>query len=208
MAMRAVIVVLIAIGLGLNGCGAKTQDASRRALAEQLLNEMDMKGTVEKSFAMMKKMMPAQLKAAELPKGKADTSSTPSDATKQTAKAMDKMMDTMAQELSWEKMKEDYITIYAETFTEDELKGAVAFYKSPAGKAFSQKQPEVMRRSMELSQRMMLKFMPKIQAMTKDAIDAQMKGLKRASPPAPIKEPPPVIESRVVPATEPQKDSK
>jgi uncharacterized protein len=208
MAMRAVIVVLIAIGLGLNGCGAHAQDASRRALAEELLNEMDMKGTVEKSFAMIKKIMPAHMKAMRPAKEKADISSTPSDATQQTATAMDKMMDTMAQELSWEKMKEDYITIYAETFTEDELKGAVAFYKSPAGKAFSQKQPEVMRRSMELSQRMMLKFMPKIQTMTKDTIDAQMKGLKRAPPPAPIKEPPPVIESQAVPAKEPQKNSK
>jgi len=77
-------------------------------------------------------------------------------------------MDMLAQEFSWDKLKEDYITLYAETFTEDEMKGAIAFYKSPAGQAFITKQPEVVRRSMELSQKMMMQIMPKIQAMTKE----------------------------------------
>ena len=73
------------------------------------------------------------------------------------------MVDTISREFSWDKMKEDYITLYADTFTEEELKGIIAFYKSPAGQAFIQKQPELMKRSMELSQKLMLKFMPAIQ---------------------------------------------
>jgi uncharacterized protein len=206
--MRTAIVTLIVLSLGWSCGGVIAQDTSRRALAEELLNEMDMKGTVEKSFAMIKKMMPAQMKAMKPPRGKADTSSTPSDATKQTADAMDKMMDTVAQELSWDKMKDDYVAIYAETFTEEELRGAIAFYKSPAGKAFIRKQPEVMKRTMEMSQRMMHNFMPRIQAMTKEAIDAQPKHVKRAPPSAPVKEPPSVAESQKVPAVVPQKDGK
>ena len=107
--MRAVMVVLIAAGFSLNGWGANAQDAARRELAEQLLNEMDMKGTVEKSFALMKKMMPAQMDAMKPAKATADAAVIPS--TKQTTKAMNKMFDSMAQEMSWDKLKDDYITI-------------------------------------------------------------------------------------------------
>jgi hypothetical protein len=88
----------------------------------------------------------------------------PANASGQT----DKMLDMMAQELSWDKMKEDYITLYADTFTEEELKGVIAFYKSPAGQAFLKKQPELMKRSMEMSQKLMLQVMPKIHAMIKE----------------------------------------
>ena len=42
---------------------------------------------------------------------------------------------------------------------------------TPAGQAFIAKQPEVMKRSMEMSQKMMAQIMPKIQAITKEMIE-------------------------------------
>src|ERR1035437_650897 len=74
----------------------------------------------------------------------------PSNVSSQT----NRMMEMMAQELSWNKMKDDYIALYAETFTEDEMKGMIAFYKSPAGQAFTKKHPELSKRSMELSRKL------------------------------------------------------
>ena len=131
--MRTAIATLIVLGLGWHCGGVNGQDASRRALAEELLNEMDMKGTVEKSFAMIKKMMPGQMEAAMKPaKEKSDMPSIPPDAGKHAATAMDKVWDTVAQELTWESMKDDYIAIYAETFNEEELKGAIVFLASEA----------------------------------------------------------------------------
>jgi len=177
--MRTMIVAVMALGLGLNCWSANAQEDSRRVLAEDLLNEMNMKETVEKSFEMVKKMMPAQMAQMAKTKQSMEETDTPSSAAKPTDKAMtkmmDKMMDTVAQELSWETMKEDYITAYAETFTEEELQGAIAFYKSPAGKAFTKKQPALMEQTMKLSQKRMMQIMPKIQAMSKDMTKELMK---------------------------------
>jgi hypothetical protein len=162
MGMRTAIVLLMAAGLGLNALGGNAQETSRRALAEELLNAMDMKQTMEKSFAMIKKMIPAQMKRI---KATTEENKTPSNAAQQ--KVMDEAMDTVSKELSWEKMKADYIAIYAETFTAEELRGIIAFYKSPAGQAFKKKQPELMERSMKVTQKRLIQIMPTIQALSK-----------------------------------------
>jgi len=155
--MRKMIGLIVA-GLVLSVSGANAQEASRRAMAEELLNLMNVQESIEKSFAMVKQMIPAQMEKMKQATGQTNM---PSNVSNQT----DRMMDVIAQELSWDKMKEDYIALYAETFTEDEMKGIIAFYKSPAGQAFTKKQPELMKRSMELSQKLMMQIMPKIQAM-------------------------------------------
>ena len=188
-------IALIAASLSWSGGGVRAEDASRHALADELLNVMNMKQTVENSFAMVKKMIPAQMKQMKLTQAKPGA---PLPAAKREAldkamdKAMGKMMDVVAEDLSWAKLKDDYVTIYAETFTADELKGLIAFYKSPAGRAFVAKQPELMERSMKVTQKRMLEIMPKIQALTKEAIEAvsppakpNIGETKKAEPPRP-----------------------
>ena len=149
------------IGLMLGATAGLAQEDARSALAEELLVAMDMPGSIEKSFAMMKQMLPAQMEKMNQAAGSAKTSANLSEQTT-------KMMDMMAEALSWDKIKADYVALYAETFTAAELKDLIAFYKSPAGQAFTQKQPELTRRGVEMSQKLMLQIMPKIQAMAKE----------------------------------------
>lgn len=163
------IVGSIAAMLVLGVMCVSAQETQRRAMAEELLNVMNMQDTIEKSFAMVKQMIPAQMEKMKQVTG--DTNM-PANVSSQT----DKIMDMLAKEMSWNKMKADYITLYAETFTEQELKDTVAFYKSPTGQAFIKKQPELMKRSMEISQKVIMQIMPKIQAMTEE--------LKKAVPAA------------------------
>jgi len=85
-------------------------------------------------------------------------------------KMMDKMMDFLKEEMSWEKMKEDYIDIYADAFTVEEMKAIIAFYKTPAGQALLKKQPKIAQKTMALSQKATMKLMPKIQEWTKEMI--------------------------------------
>ncbi len=158
---------IIVAGMALSVVWANAQEDTRRATAEELLNVMNVKESIEQSFAMVKKMIPAQM--AQMKQATGETN-IPSNVSSQT----DKMMDMMAEELSWNKLKDGYIALYAEIFTDEEMKGLIAFYKSPVGQAFVQKQPEVMKRSMELSQKLMMQIMPKIQAMSKE--------LKKTSP--------------------------
>ena len=46
-------------------------------------------------------------------------------------------------ELNWKALQPEFVNIYAKTFTEDELNGILAFYKSPVGQAFLTKSPTI-----------------------------------------------------------------
>lgn len=158
--MRKMIGSIAAI-LVLGVWGANAQETQRRAMAEELLNIMNMQDNIEKSFAMVKQMIPGQMAKMNEVRG---STNMPANVVGHA----EKMMDMIAAELSWDKMKEDYITLYADTFTEQEMKDTIAFYKSPTGQAFIRKQPELMQRSMEITQKIMMQIMPKIQAMTEE----------------------------------------
>ncbi len=140
---------------------ARGEGESRRVLSEELMVLMKIPENIEKSFAMVKKMLPTQMEQMGKMSGQTNM---PPEALGQS----EKIIDLVAEELSWEKVKNDYITLYAETLTEDELKAAIAFYKTPEGQAFVAKQPELMKRAMELNQKLMVKIMPRLQEMTKD----------------------------------------
>ena len=47
-------------------------------------------------------------------------------------------------ELTMEKMKPMYVDIYTKNFTQSDIDGLIAFYESPAGKAYIEKMPAVM----------------------------------------------------------------
>jgi len=70
--------------------------------------------------------------------------------------------------------------IYANVYTEAELKAIVGFFNSPEGKSVLAKQPEVMSQLMPLMQEMQESLMPKLQKLGED-LEAQVK----AGPPAP-----------------------
>jgi uncharacterized protein len=57
-----------------------------------------------------------------------------------------KLMGIMRDELTFDKVKDIYVRVYRETFTQEEVNGLIAFYKSPAGKAYVEKLPSVMQR--------------------------------------------------------------
>jgi len=158
--MTKIIVVLIIGSLALIPM-AQAQEIQEnnqtRVLAEELLGAMQVQTAIEKSFEMVKEMMVSQANQMGLPEG---------EASEKAQGSMNKTMDMVMAEMTWDKLKDDYISIYAETFNVEELQGLVDFYKGPIGQKFVEKQPELMRRSMLISQKQMAELMPKIQAMT------------------------------------------
>ena len=48
------------------------------------------------------------------------------------------------EEFSWQKTLPDYIRIYREIFTEEEIQSLIAFYESPTGQMFVRKTPLIM----------------------------------------------------------------
>lgn len=171
-----VMVLVLAAGLVLGGGKAMAEVAENHALAEQLLDLMKMPQTIEQSLAAMKQAMPAQL--AQMSKAMGEE--LPPEATQQSQQTM----DIMSEELRWEKIKDDYVALYATTFTAEELKGLIAFYQSPAGQAFMAKQPVLMQGAMQINQKLMVRVMPRLKEIYKKDKDKEPHQQEGAEAPA------------------------
>lgn len=91
-----------------------------------------------------------------------------------------KMFDVMKEELSWNKMKEDFIQLYLSNFTEAEINDLIAFYETPSGKKYIEKTPVILKESLTITQKYTLNMMPKIQKLVDD-LTAQLSGNDEAS---------------------------
>jgi hypothetical protein len=67
-------------------------------------------------------------------------------------------------------MRPLYIQIYQESFTQEEIDGLIAFYKSPLGIAFVEKMPLVMQKSMTIMQSRTGPLMEKMKAVIDQAM--------------------------------------
>ncbi len=72
--------------------------------------------------------------------------------------------------MGWERIKGDIVTAYMETFSEDEIKAMSAFYKTPAGQAFIQKMPQLMKKTFEISQKRMPEMLSRMKQMTAEMV--------------------------------------
>jgi len=66
----------------------------------------------------------------------------------------------MQDNFSWDQMKDMYIDIYTQVFTEDEINQLVEFYQSPLGKKMLEKMPELLQVTFEKTQALIQKKMP------------------------------------------------
>ena len=83
-------------------------------------------------------------------------------------------------------LMEDVDLIYADVYSEAELKAMLAFFESPEGKSMQEKQPQIMQHLMPLIQNMQKELMPKIKALVDKAkADAEAAKAAAAAPTAP-----------------------
>lgn len=141
-------------------------EISHRKLAEELFALTNASKNVEDTLSMVREMQINQLNKMNIP----------AEASEQIKSMQMRITDLIADELKWEKLKEDYLTVYADTFTEEEIQGILKFYKSPVGNVFLKKTPDLTKRLMAVTQKQVEKLMPKIQ----DLIKKMMEDLKAA----------------------------
>jgi hypothetical protein len=142
------------------------QDKTARPDIDELLTLTRVQKMSEGAIEQMKNMMA----------GVAKQTNVSPDVAEKTKGMQDKMFALIESELSWDKMKVEYTRVYAEVFTPEEVKGLIAFYKTPAGQAFLDKQPLLMQKTMEMTQKRMMEMTPKIQEMIKQENQATGKG--------------------------------
>jgi hypothetical protein len=135
--MLAVLALLLSAG------AASADEASKTAKIEEMFQITNAKQMVQQVMEQMRSMQSAQLAKLE-PAARA-----------RAEEDQNKMNQVLAERLSWDKLKPRLITLYSETFTEEELAGTLAFYKSPAGRALMEKMPVLMSRTMVMAQEMM-----------------------------------------------------
>ncbi len=82
-----------------------------------------------------------------------------------------RLMEVLKEDLNWARMKPMYLRIYRESFSQEEIDGLLAFYRSAAGRAFVNKMPAVMQKSMLAGQDLMKDAGPRIQAAMQKAIE-------------------------------------
>ena len=78
--------------------------------------------------------------------------------------------EAMREELSWATLKPMYVQLYQETFTQEEVDGLIAFYRSPAGEALTNKMPIVAQKTMQLVQSRVAPMMEKMRIVTAKAM--------------------------------------
>ncbi|MFA5393708.1 MAG: DUF2059 domain-containing protein [Candidatus Ratteibacteria bacterium] len=157
---------------------------NRRALAEELMNVTHVQKTMEEAVAATKQMM-KQMTSQTMKNAGINVSASAAAAQEKVTNAI---MDLVTKDMGWDKIKDDYISMYADTYTEEEIQGQIDFYKSPIGQAVIGKQSEFMKKTMEMQQKRMMELMPKVQAIIKESIP---KTPPPAAPPAPPEPPAP-----------------
>jgi hypothetical protein len=84
------------------------------------------------------------------------------------------MVASMKELLDWTKLEPMHVRIYQKTFTQQEVDGMIAFYKTPAGQAVMSKMPAAMQNTMDEMQQLMGPVMQKMQRTQQD-VAAEMK---------------------------------
>ena len=133
----------------------------QRQLAEEILTLTNVAERTQAMFDNLKQMQIAQIDSMKLPPEAHNLANT----------YREKLSEIMSQEMSWAKVKDDYIKVYAEIFTVEELRDIVAFYKTPTGQAFIRKTPKLLEQSMQVAQRHLQNVAPKIQELRKQMIE-------------------------------------
>ena len=87
---------------------------------------------------------------------------------KDIEKRQAEMAGAMKEMLDWNKLEPLYVRVYQKSFTQDEVDGMIAFYKTPTGQAVLTKMPLVMQNTMSEMQQMIAPMMQRIKQMQQE----------------------------------------
>jgi hypothetical protein len=151
---------------------ARADEASKRAKVDELIAVMHMDRMMDQMTEALKTQTDQMLKQA--PGMEALTPEKQKLVDDYEAQSAKIILDSVG----WKALQPEFVAMYMKTFSEDEIDGIVAFYKSPAGQAMLIKMPQLMTASMEIAQRRMQEVEPQLQQL-------QEKFLKEMSDPPP-----------------------
>jgi len=103
----------------------------------------------------------------------------------------EKILQTVDAQVGWKVLEPQYVRLYTDTYTEEEINGIVAFYKTPAGAAMIAKSPELSTKSIQLVQSKMAAVQPQLKQMVEDFVRDTKPASTPTAPAAAPTTPPP-----------------
>jgi hypothetical protein len=95
-------------------------------------------------------------------------------------KRQTEMMGMIKEVLDWNKLEPVYVRVYQKTFTQGEVDGLTAFYKTPTGQALLTKMPAVMQNTLNEMQQMIQPMIQRVQHMQQEVV-AEIQAQKKKS---------------------------
>jgi hypothetical protein len=170
-------VVVLVLALAVAPCAARADEASKRAKVEELVSVMHMDRMMNQMLEAIKGQTE---QAMQQPGADSMTPEQKKIETDYQAKALQIVIDSMG----WKAMEPEFVTLYAQNFTEEEIDGMVTFYKSPTGQAVLNKMPQLMSSAMQLAQSRMVDIQPKMKALMEDRAKQMAAATPKSSSPA------------------------
>jgi len=157
--------LVLAAALFFSTAAAHADDASKHAKLKELFQLTSMQNRVD------------QIRASALAQARsfaaqqfASTGVSAQQDNKGVAAFYDQLNALVAEGYNWTKLEPAYEKAYADLYTEDEVDGILAFYKSPVGQAFLAKTPEATRQVLQISKQQFDALTPQIQKLTEDYV--------------------------------------
>jgi hypothetical protein len=151
--------------LSLSASSLFADEAAREAKVQELFRAAQIQETMQQQMAQsmdrIKSMTLQQLQSS-------GTQMTPEQSQKME-QMQTHLMSVIQDAFSWDKIQPDMVKIYADTYSDEELDGLIAFYKSPAGQAYVKKTPILMNKTMEIMQQRMAAIQPQMQQLIREA---------------------------------------
>ncbi len=164
MQVRSFIVSGVVV-LSLSAVSLFADEPSREAKVHEFFRVSQVQETMQQQMAQsmdqIKNMTMQQLKSS-------GAQMTPEQSQK-VEQMQTHLMSVIQDAFSWDKIQPDMVKIYVDTYSDEELDGLIAFYKSPAGQAYVKKTPVLMNKTMEIMQQRMVTIMPQMQQLIKEA---------------------------------------
>lgn len=124
----------------------------RRQLAVELLEIIKLQQQMERSFMAVRQL---QLGMVEKTLGEIKDRDRAIAVKKQVA-------DMVMKEFNWQNLREDFIAVYVDLFSEEELKAMIEFYGSRTGRRIIEKTPKAQMQAMKIIQTRMDQVAPRV----------------------------------------------
>ncbi len=160
--MKRLLIAAICV-LAFTSGPAFADEASKRKAVLDLLEVTNVRGLLDQTTKNIETRMRQQFEAASAgfpPEGREEMKAVQKD-----------FMRWVSEVMSWEQMRDMYVDIYAQVFTEDEINEILQFYRTPLGQKMISKMPEVVQKSMQKSQSYVQKIMPELVEKLKKALE-------------------------------------